>query len=167
MANRRLPEEPRPVIDRNRISVIFVDQKNELQSQLAEFYTNQLFPEIYQAFSAGPESDIVDCDMIISLFEDGQDIRRQRSKTFDSEFLPEENNFDFVVYTHRSVFEEYADKTIWKGRQILAEMGTKEDFTATDDKELSEEYLEMAERIKQWVKDNMSDPENLKKLVSA
>ncbi len=167
MASRRFPEEPRPVRDKNRISVLFVDQKNELQSQLAEFYANEIAPETYQVFSAGPESDLVDCDMIISLFADGQDIRRQRSKTFDSELLPLDNNFDFVVYTHKSVFDEYAHKTIWKGKQILADMGTKEEFTATDDKELSEEYLKMANRIRQWVKDNMSDPENLKKLVSA
>ena len=154
-------------MDNSRISVIFVDMKNDLQSQIAEHYTNKLFPKIYQSFSAGPEADTVDCDIIITMHERGEDIRRHRSKKFESEFLPEGQDYDYVIYTHRSVFEEYASKTVWKGKQILADMGDRKDFKATDDKELADEMWEMALLIRDWVKDNMADPEQLKSLVSA
>lgn len=167
MVVRNTVKESRPVRDRSKISVIFVDEKNDLQSQIAEYYTNKLFSKIYQAFSAGPEADTVDCDIIITMHEQGEDIRRQRSKKFESEFLPEGHDYDYVIYTHRSVFEEYASKTVWKGKQILADMGDRKDFKATDDKELAEEMWEMALCIRDWVKENMADPEQLKKLVSA
>lgn len=166
MSERKMVKESRPIRDRNKISVLFVDRKNDLQSQLAEYYANKEFPNIYQVFSAGPEPDIVDCDMIITMHAESEDIRRQRSKNFESEYLLADQDYDFVVYTQTSVFEEYANKTVWKGRQILADMGSVEDFTATDDKELSEDYLRMAYRIRDWVKENMDEPAKLKSLVS-
>lgn len=162
-----MAKETRPERDRNKVSVLFVDRKNDLQSQLAEYYTNKQFPGIYQAFSAGPEPDIIDCDMIITMYAESEDIRRQRSKGFDSEYLPADHGYDYVIYTRPDVFEEIAGKTVWKGKQILADMGSKDDFAATDDKELSEDYMRMALRIREWVRENMEDPRKLKELVSA
>ena len=167
MVMKKTVKEGRPVMDNSKISVIFVDINNDLQSQIAEYYTNKLFPKIYQSFSAGPEADVVDCDIIITMLEQGEDIRRQRSKKFESEYLPEGQDYDYVIYTNHSVFDEYASKTIWKGKQILADMGERKDFKATDDNELAEEMWQMALRIRDWVKDNMEDPEHLKTLVSA
>lgn len=162
-----MAKETRPERDRNKVSVLFVDRKNDLQSQLAEYYTNKQFPGIYQAFSAGPEPDIIDCDMIITMYAESEDIRRQRSKGFDSEYLPADHGYDYIIYTRPDVFEELAGKTVWKGKQILADMGSKDDFAATDDKELSEDYMRMALRIREWVRENMEDPRKLKELVSA
>ncbi len=167
MVKRKTVKEGRPVRDKSKISVMFIDLNNDLQSQIAEHYANKLFPDIYQSFSAGPEADVVDCDIIITMHERGEDIRRHRSKKFESEFLPEGHDYDYVIYTNASVFDEYASKTVWKGKQILADMGERKDFKATDDHELAEEMWEMALRIRDWVKENMADPEHLKKLVSA
>jgi protein-tyrosine-phosphatase len=167
MSERKMAKETRPERDRNKVSVLFVDRKNDLQSQLAEYYTNKQFPGIYQAFSAGPEPDIIDCDMIITMYAESEDIRRQRSKGFDSEYLPADHGYDYIIYTRPDVFEELAGKTVWKGKQILADMGSKDDFAATDDKELSEDYMRMALRIREWVRENMEDPRKLKELVSA
>ncbi|MGE0015287.1 MAG: hypothetical protein AB7S83_03775 [Candidatus Methanomethylophilaceae archaeon] len=167
MSERKMAKETRPERDRSKVSVLFVDRKNDLQSQLAEYYTNKQFPRMYQAFSAGPEPDIIDCDMIITMYAESEDIRHQRSKGFESEYLPDDHGYDYVIYTQPDVFEELAGKTVWKGRQILADMGSRDDFVATDDKELSEEYLRMALRIRDWVKENMDDPRKLKGLVSA
>ena len=167
MSERKMAKESRPERDRNKVSVLFVDRKNDLQSQLAEYYTNKQYPGMYQAFSAGPEPDVMDCDMIITMYTESEDIRHQRSKGFDSEYLPADHGYDFVIYTQTQVFEEYAQKTVWKGKQILVDMGSTEDFTATDDKELAEDYHRMAHRIRDWVKENMDEPQKLKKLVSA
>ncbi len=167
MVKRKTVKEGRPIRDKSKISVLFIDLNNDLQSQLAEYYTNKLFSEIYQSFSAGPEADVMDCDIIITMHQRGEDIRHQRSKKFESEYLPEGHDYDYVIYTNASVFDEYASKTIWKGKQILAEMGERKDFKATDDHELAEEMWEMALHIRDWVKENMADPEDLEKLVSA
>jgi len=164
---RKIVKEGRPVLDKNRISLMFVDINNDLQSQVAEYYANKFYPKVYQAFSGGPEPGTVDCDLIITMYERGEDIRRQRSKDFKSEFLPEGYGYDYVIYMHKSVFDEYADKTVWKGKQILADMGTRDDFKATDDRELAEEMWNMNLRIRDWVKETLADPENLKKLISA
>ncbi len=167
MSEGRITPEPRPKLDRSRITVLFVDINNDLQSQIAEHYAKGMFPKTYQVFSAGPKPDSVDCDLIITMHKHDEDIRRHRSKDYDNEFMPEEDDYDLVVYTHKSVFEEYATESKWKGRQILADMGGREDFKATDDQELEEEMWEMAMRIKEWVKENMEDPEHLRSLISA
>ena len=46
-------------------------------------------------------------------------------------------------------------------------MGCRDEFTATDDAELAEQLLAMADRVSAWVKENMDDPEKLRSLVSA
>jgi hypothetical protein len=46
-------------------------------------------------------------------------------------------------------------------------MKSREEFTATDDAELFDEYVSVIEQVKGWVAENMEDPDRLAKLVSA
>ena len=46
-------------------------------------------------------------------------------------------------------------------------MGTRRDFTATDDVELDQCFNELADKVRAWVKENLSDPEKLPGLVIA
>ena len=46
-------------------------------------------------------------------------------------------------------------------------MGSREEFKCTDDAELAQELLDMAARVRDWVKQNMDDPAKLKAMVSA
>ena len=148
--------------------VLFVDSMNDLPSQLAEYYTKQLYPDLYEVYSAGPKKDIVDCDLLSVMYCQGDDLRLQFSKDFfDTEHLPKDEPYEYVIYTQKDVFDELAHKSPWQGRQILAHMGCREEFTCTDDAELAEELLAMAERVRAWVKENMDDPSKLKALVSA
>lgn len=148
--------------------VLFVEQKNDFVSQIAEYYVKKMFPDTYEAYSAGPEHDIVDCEMISSLYQNGEDLRRQVSKDFkDRDFLREDENYDYVVYLQKSTFDEWASRTPWKGRQILAPMKMREEYTATDDLELFRDYTATMEEVKAWVKENMKDPAKLAGLVSA
>ncbi len=152
----------------NKVRVLFVEQKNDFVSQIAEYYVKKMFPDIYEAYSAGPEHDIVDCEMISSLYQNGEDLRRQVSKDFkDRDFLREDENYDYVVYLQKSTFDEWASRTPWKGRQILAPMRMREEYTATDDLELFRDYTATMEEVKAWVKENMKDPATLAGLVSA
>jgi Protein-tyrosine-phosphatase len=151
-----------------KLRVLFVDEKNTLTSQLAEYFTRSYFGKIYEVYSAGPEHDIIDCEMISVMYQKGEDMRRQISKDFrNQDDLPADAVFDIVVYLREPVFKEWSGKTPWKGKQILFEMGTTADFNATDDLELANCYSELIERVRTWVKENMGDVEKLRSMVSA
>ena len=151
-----------------KVRVLFVEQKNDYVSQIAEHFTNQLYSNTYEVYSAGPEKDIIDCEMISSLYQCGEDIRRQVSKDFkDRDYLREDEDYDFVIFMEKATFDEWADKTPWKGKQILAPMRMRSEFTATDDLELYNEYVAVMEQVRTWVSENMKDPEKLSSMVSA
>jgi len=148
--------------------VLFLDRKNDYVSQLAEHFANQMFSGKYEVYSAGFEHDIIDCDLISVMYQNGEDMRRQVSKDLkNTDLLPKDDFYDFVIYLETPIFEEFSKKSPWQGHQILAPMMTREEFTATDDAELFDDYVKVIEQVKQWVKDNMSDPEKLSQLVSA
>jgi len=146
-----------------KTKILFVDQKNNLASQLAEHYAKQMYADDYDVYSAGPESDIVDCDLLAVMYVAGEDLRDGVSKTFGSEGLPK--NFDVVVYLQKSTYDECASKTAWQGKQILADMGTREDAQCKDDSELSQYLIGLAEKVSTWVENNLEDPSALIKKV--
>ncbi len=151
-----------------KLRVLFVDQKNDFVSQIAEYFANKLYPDVYEVYSAGPEKDFIDCELISAMYQNGEDLRRQVSKDFkDKDFLREDEEYDYVVFLEKSTFDEWASKTPWKGKQILAPMRTRQEYTATDDLELFQDYIRSMEEVRGWVKANMKDPEALKSLVSA
>ena len=151
-----------------KVRVLFVEQKNDYVSQIAEHFTNQLYPGQYEAYSAGPEKDIIDCEMISSMYQCGEDIRRQVSKDFkDRDYLREDEEYDVVVFLEKATFDEWATKTPWQGKQLLAPMKMRSEFTATDDLELYHEYVAVMEQVRDWVKENLKDPEKLLSMVSA
>ncbi|MBR2255352.1 MAG: hypothetical protein IJ856_06050 [Candidatus Methanomethylophilaceae archaeon] len=34
--------------------VLFIDQKNDFVSQMAEYFANEFYPDLYEVYSAGP-----------------------------------------------------------------------------------------------------------------
>lgn len=151
-----------------KVRVLFVEKKNDFNSQMAEYYTRQMFDDLYEVYSAGPEKDIVDCDMISSMYVQGEDIRRQVSKDFkDRDHLRKDEDYDFVIYTDRPTFDEWKGRTPWGGKQILADLRQRSDFKATDDEELYEEYVRSMNEVREWVKANMADPDGLRAMVTA
>lgn len=152
----------------NRVRVLFVDQRNDFASQMAEYFTMKYFPERYEAYSAGPEPDIIDCELISAMYQNGEDMRRQVSKDFDNEdYLPKDGVYDFIIYTERETFDRLSGNPEWKGRQILAPMRQRLEYEATDDLELYEEYVRSMEEVRAWVRENMADPSKLPSMVTA
>ncbi len=148
--------------------ILFLDRKNDYVSQLAEYFTNQMFEGKYEVYSAGFEHDIIDCEMISVMYQVGEDMRRQVAKDLkNDELLPKDDYYDYVIYMERPIFEEFSKKSPWQGRQILAPMITREEFTATDDAELYDDYVRVIEQVKAWVKENMASMDKLAALVSA
>ena len=154
--------------DVKKIRVLFIDSKNDLSSQIAEYYTNQMFPSKYEAYSAGPEHDIIDCDMLSVMYQRGEDLRNMVSKDFqNTAHLPEDARYDVIVYPEKAVFEELAPQSPWKGKQILADMGKRSEFQCDDDAGLAHCISDLADKVQAWVKENMADTEKLLSLVSA
>ena len=155
-------------MSKTKTRILFIEQKNDFVSQMAEHFARTMFPSKYETYSAGPEKDIVDCEMISVLYQNGEDIRRSVSKDFrDRDYLRADECYDYVIYLEKSVFDEWSPRTPWQGRQILAPMRTRKEFTATDDLELYDDYVRSMEEVKAWISANMDDPAKLESLVSA
>jgi len=151
-----------------KIRILFLDRKNDYVSQVAEHFANQMYENTYEVYSAGFEHDIVDCDLISVMYQNGEDMRRQIAKDLkDEEHLPKDDYYDYVIYLEQPIFDEFSKKSPWQGHQIIAPMKLRSEFTATDDAELYDEYVGVIEQVKAWVKENLKDPDNLSKLVSA
>lgn len=151
-----------------KLRVLFIERKNDFSSQLAEYYTNSLFSDLYEAYSAGPEHDIIDCDMLSVMYRRGEDLRSMVSKDLkDTRHLPEDAVYDIVVWMEPTLFEEIGAQSPWKGRQVIVDIGTRQGLEATDDAELAQSMSDFADKVRAWVEQNLSDQEHLQSLVSA
>ena len=74
--------------------VLFICTHNSARSQIAEGVMNQIYGEVFEAFSAGTEPSSVNPFAIEVMGEIGIDISRHRSKSVE-EFL--EQDFDYVI----------------------------------------------------------------------
>ncbi|MCL2032206.1 MAG: hypothetical protein FWH45_00135 [Methanomassiliicoccaceae archaeon] len=151
-----------------KVRVLFIDEKNDLTSQLAEYFTKEYFGSKYEAYSAGPQRDLIDCELISVMYQRGEDMRRQVSKDFrDRDRLRDDEDYDIVVFLRKNVFDEWAKRTPWQGKQVLCDLGSADDFAATDDLELAECYSGIIEKVSKWVRENMDDVEKLRSMISA
>jgi protein-tyrosine-phosphatase len=151
-----------------KVKVLFIEEKNDLVSQLAEYFTKEYFGSKYEVYSAGPKKDMVDCELISVMYQMGNDMRRQVSKDFkDRDYLRDEEDYDLIIFLQKGVFGEWAKRTPWQGKQMLCEIASKDDFNATDDLELANCYSDLIEKVSAWVKENMADPEKLRSMISA
>jgi protein-tyrosine-phosphatase len=151
-----------------KLRVLFIDEKNDLTSQLAEYFTKEYFGNKYEVYSAGPKKDMIDCELISIMYQKGMDMRRQVSKDFkDRDRLRDDEDYDIVIFLRKTAFDEWAKRTPWQGKQILYEMGSADEFVATDDKELADCYLAMINKVSAWIKENMDDPGKLRSMMSA
>ena len=148
--------------DRNKVAILFVDEMNDLQSQIAEHFLLEFYNDKYEVRSAGPKNDHVDCDLISVMYQNGYDMRRATSKAFDAKNMIQ---YDYIVFLQKETYDRIRSVIPFKGKHIMKDFGKRADFKATDDKELAECYLKLTEDVKEWVKATFASPENLEKLV--
>lgn len=147
----------------DRIRVLFIDETNGLQSQVAEYFLNRMYPEVYEAFSAGPRFDCIDCELIASMFQNGHDIRGQRAKDFRSKQIPVE--FDYLVFLERDTYERIGPHVPYDAPHILMDFGGGRDLRAEDDRGLFEAYTALIGRVRDWVGSAFRDPGGLEGMV--
>lgn len=147
-----------------KLEIIFVDEVNDLQSQVAEYFLREIYGDMYEAYSAGPRLDYINCELISVMYQEGYDMRRQRSKDFDFPGLPKKP--DYVVFVEESTYDLLKDVMPWDARQIL-KVFRREDSRkgATDDKELAQAISSFVESIRVWVAETFADPDKLEELA--
>ena len=152
-------------VSKNKPRILFVDEKNDLQSQIAEYFVREMYGDMYDVYSAGPSSDCIDCELISVMYQMNYDIRSCGSKDFNCEDLPE--TFDMVFFLEGATYDRIAKDIPWKVPSCLKDFGRKENFDqATDDMELYECYKRLIENVRTWVDENFDDPSKLKSMVA-
>ena len=146
--------------DSRKIKIMFVDETNDLQSQIAEFFLHEFYSDTYEEYSAGPKQDCIDCELVSVMYQEGYDIRQERSKDFRDNTLP--GKPDYIVFLEKATYDRIKDVIPWDAPQILMDFGRRSNFEgATDDAELAECYIKLIDRIKNWVKETFKDPATL------
>ena len=145
-----------------KVSVLFVDELNDLQSQIAEYFLGSLYKDIYEVRSAGPRYDCVDCELVATMYQNGHDIRKATSKDFTARTMLV---FDYIVFLQKETYDRIHKIIPFDGKRILKDFGSVKDFKATDDASLAECYNDLILRVREWVKETFSDPGNLERLV--
>lgn len=149
----------------DKLRILLVDEFNDLQSQVAEYFINQMYGDMYDAHSAGPKFECINCELISSMYQLGYDIRAGRSKDFSAKKLP--SKLDYIIFLEKATYDRIKDVIPWQAPKILCDFGRKENFEkATDDVELFECYKEFIEKVRVWVEETFKDPETLKSMVA-
>ncbi len=152
-------------VSKDRMKVLFVDERNDLQSQVAEYFVKEMFGDMYDVYSAGPTCDYVDCELISVMYQLTYDIRMGTSKDFNNKELPE--SFDAISYLEKATYDRIKDIVPWKTPKCLHDFGRKENFEdATDDVQSYECYKRLIESVKAWVEENFDDPAKVRSMVA-
>jgi protein-tyrosine-phosphatase len=138
--------------------VLFVDWKNELQSQIAEKLLEKLHGDLFESYSAGPEYDYVDCDALVAMSSAGHDLRRHMSKNFQA---LEKMSFDYIVIMDEASNEVPVERLPPHKKRIVHIVGGRECFQATDDQELFDCYASMIQDIGLWIDENFRSYESV------
>ena len=143
----------------DRIKILFIDEMNSLQSQIAEHFLNAMYGNVYAAYSAGARFDVIDCELISVMYQNGHDIRAARAKDFRSKQMP--TSFDHLVFLEKATYDRIRDAVPYDAPKHLRDFGNKRDLKARDDLELFNAYTELIERVRGWVRETFADPERL------
>ena len=140
--------------DDGRVKILFIDETNSLQSQIAEYFLNDMYGEKYAAYSAGTKFNCIDCELVSVMYQNGYDIRRARAKDFRSKQMP--TKFSKLYFLERATYDRVNEIVPYDAEKEIVDFGSKSDFKATDDVELYEAYCDLIERVKKWVSETFA-----------
>ena len=147
-----------------KVKILLVDEFNDLQSQVAEYFIREMYGDLYEVHSAGPKFECIDCELVSVMYQLGFDIRAGRSKDFRAKEIP--LHVDYILFLEKATYDRIKTVIPWDAPQILQDFGRKDNFDeATDDVELFECYKAFIEKVSAWVEETFADPERLKSMV--
>lgn len=149
---------------KHKIKILFVDEFNDLQSQIAEYFIKKMYNDVYDVFSAGPKHNCIDCELVSVMYQMGYDIRSMKAKDFNEKEIPLE--LDYIVFLEKTTYNEVKDSIPRSAPKILVDFGRKDNFDkATNDIELVDHYKQLIENVRTWVERTFIDFEKLKSMV--
>ncbi len=125
--------------------VLFICTHNSARSQMAEGILRALYPERYEAYSAGTEPSGIDPHAVQVMEEIGIDISRQRAKSIQ-EFRDE--MFDYVVTVCDRAKEICP---FFPGRKIILRRFPDPSQLKGSEMEILEGFREIRDEIMAWV----------------
>ena len=147
-----------------KVKILLVDELNDLQSQVAEYFINEMYGDMYEVQSAGPKFDHIDCELVSVMYQLGYDIRARRAKDFREKKIPAK--LDYIIFLEKATYDRIKSVIPWDAPQILQDFGRKDNFEeATDDVELYECYKAFIEKVRVWVEETFDDPAKLASMV--
>ncbi len=131
--------------------VLFICTHNSARSQMAEGILRALYPERYDAYSAGVEPSEVDPHAVTVMEEMGIDISQYRAKSiqeFRNEF------FDYVV----TVCDQAKESCPFfpRGKIIHKSFSDPSQFKGTEEEILSE-FRKVRDEIRDWIASTLSN----------
>ena len=85
-----------------KVKILLVDEHNDLQSQVAEYFINEMYGDLYEVQSAGPNFDCIDCELVSVMYQIGYDIRPCRAKDFREKKIPAK--LDYIIFLEKATY---------------------------------------------------------------
>jgi arsenate reductase (thioredoxin) len=126
--------------------VLFICTHNSARSQMAEALLNNLYPDRYQAFSAGTTPGIIDPLVVFVMSEMGIDMGRHWSKGLD---CFQNETFDYVITVCDNAKETcpyFPDGNKQQHKSFAEPSRLEGDF-----KEAADKYRLIRDEIRAWV----------------
>ncbi|MBA7626038.1 Arsenate reductase [subsurface metagenome] len=131
--------------------VLFICTHNSARSQMAEGILRSLYPEHYEAFSAGTEPSEVNPYTVKVMDEIGIDISHHRAKNI-KEFIDE--IFDYVVTVCDQAKESCP---FFPGRKIMHKSFQDPSQLEGAETEIMEGFREVRDEIRDWIKSSFKN----------
>ncbi len=130
--------------------VLFVDDPNSLESQIAELYLKQLYADRFDAFSAGISPTSINPYLYEAMNEEGIDVSEVFSKGIE---YFKDLDVDIVV----KIFEDDVDLSPWFSKAEVLHYNIRAHFVDREsDAENFAEIRKIKHKIKRWIKAKLS-----------
>jgi len=133
------------MIDAKKKKVLFICTHNSARSQMSEGFLRSLYPEQYEAYSAGTEPSEINPYAVKVMDEIGIDISRHRAKSI-KEFVDE--IFDYVVTVCDQAKESCP---FFPGRAVIHQRFPDPSQLKGSETEILEGFRKIRDEIMTWM----------------
>lgn len=139
--------------DKVNKKVLFLCTQNSARSQMAEALLNNMYPDRYEAFSAGTHPSKVNPYAVEAMRRLGIDISNHRSKSIE-EF--KDHEFDYVITVCDNARENCP---YFPGKMVIHQSFPDPASKKGTDHEILAEFIKVRDQIKEWIEKKLGSSE--------